>query len=76
MESYKNLGGDSGVVGYEIGQTEIKVQFRDRTIYLYTSQSAGPERVEHMKQLAEAGRGLNSYINLVVKMAYASKRRL
>lgn len=75
METYKNLSGVSGVVGYEIGQAEIKVQFRDRATYLYTYQSAGPGNVEHMKQLAETGRGLNSFIGRVVKNDYATKLR-
>lgn len=29
MEHYKNIGGDSGVAAYEIGQGSITVQFKD-----------------------------------------------
>ncbi len=46
MDRYKNLDGDSGVVGYEIADTSITVGFRDGSIYLYTYQSAGAENIE------------------------------
>ena len=73
MERYKNLGGDSGVVGYEIGDTFIEVQFSDESVYLYDYQSAGSDNIEEMKRLATAGRGLNSFINRAVRKKYASK---
>ena len=46
MERYLDLDGDSGVVGYEIGDTFIRVQF-DRTfkIYTYSYRSTGIDRV-------------------------------
>lgn len=75
MERYRNLGGDSGVVAYEIGDDSIKVQFNDGSLYLYNYQSAGRDNIEHMKKLAIAGEGLNSFINRVVKKGYASKLR-
>jgi hypothetical protein len=40
----------------------------------FTYASAGRDNVEHMKSLAVAGRGLNSYINTHVKHRYASQR--
>ena len=71
MERYLNLDGDSGVVGYEIGDTFIRVQF-DRTlkIYTYSYRSAGVERTECMKQLAKVGSGLNAYIKLNANSLY------
>lgn len=75
MERYRNLGGDSGVVAYELGNTSIKVQFRDGSVYLYTYESAGVSNIEHMKQLAVQGQGLNSFISRVVRKGYASKLR-
>ncbi len=75
MERYANRGGDSNIVAYEIEQSSIKVQFGDGSIYLYTSQSAGAANLEHMKQLAKAGQGLNSFINRVVRKRYASVLR-
>ena len=75
MEPYKNLGGASAVVAYEMGNDFIKVQFRDGWIYTYTHESTGQGNVEHMKTLASAGSGLNSFISTVVKEQYASKSR-
>jgi hypothetical protein len=75
MERYANNGGGSNVVAYEIEQSSIKVQFGDGSTYLYTSQSTGVENLERMKQLAQAGQGLNSYISRVVRKGYASKLR-
>ena len=75
MESYRNLGGNSGVEAYEIGQDFIKVQFSDGAVYMYTYASAGGGNIEQMKQLAANGQGLNSFINTVVRNGYAWKER-
>lgn len=75
MERYKNLGGDSGVVGYEIAEGAITVQFKDGATYLYTTQSAGAGNLAEMQRLAVAGRGLNSFISRVVRKGYARKLR-
>ena len=72
MEHYKNLGGDSGVVAYEIGSDFIKVQFRDGSLYLYNYQSAGQNNIEQMKNLAIGGIGLNGFIKRVVNKSYDS----
>ena len=75
MERYRNFNGDSGIVLFEIDSDSITVRFRDGSIYLYTNQSAGSARIDHMKRLARSGRGLNSFISRVVKNGYARKLR-
>jgi hypothetical protein len=75
MEPYKNLGGDSNVAAYEIASDTIKVQFRDGWIYTYTYQSAGQNKIEQMKTLAQVGQGLNSFIIKNVRKAYATKSK-
>lgn len=71
MESYRNLGGDSGVSAYEIGENYIKVKFHGNyKIYTYSYRKAGRNHVEQMKILARRGSGLNSYINMYVKYLY------
>ena len=75
MKPYENLGGNSGVVTYENGPDFIKVQFSDGSIYRYTYASAGSDNIECMKQLAESGHGLNSFINTNVRNLYAAKER-
>ena len=73
MVRYRNLGGDSGVSAYEIGNDFIKVQFSDGFIYLYSYRKPGSIHVEQMKILAQNGNGLNSYINEKVKYKYEYK---
>ena len=72
MERYRNLGGDSGVVGYEIGSDYIKVKFQSSgKVYVYDYASAGRDSIEHMKALAKNGSGLNAFINKNVKKLYS-----
>lgn len=75
MDQYKNLGGDSGVVGFEIEHDSITVLFRDGWTYVYNYQCTGNQDVERMKVLAVAGQGLNSFISRFIKKRYASKHR-
>lgn len=75
MQRYMNLGGDSGVVAFEVAPGEITVQFRDGWYYLYTSASAGAANIDEMQTLAQTGRGLNSFINQFVRKGYARKWR-
>ena len=73
MQPYKNLGGNSGVSAYEIGDDYIKVEFDDQEAYVYDYEEPGRDHVERMKELAEAGQGLHTYINQYVRERYASK---
>lgn len=75
MERYLNRGGDSGIIGYEIGDDSIIVQFRDNSLYLYNSIRPGQGTVDHMKMLARAGQGLNSYIGRAVRKNFYQKLR-
>lgn len=75
MELYKDIDGDSGVVGYEYGSDYIRIQFSTGAIYLYTCESAGSHNIDHMKVLARNGNGLNAYINTNVRKLYARKER-
>jgi hypothetical protein len=75
MERYKNLGGNSDVIAYEIENESIAVQFNDSAIYLYNYRSAGEVNIEKMKTLAVAGRGLNSFIMKQARKRYAAKLR-
>lgn len=71
MQKYKNLDGDSGVDSFEIGEEYIIVKFtKTLRLYTYSYDSAGRDKVEHMKKLALQGRGLNEYINKFAKFNY------
>jgi len=75
MTTYKNLGGNSGVVAYEIHDLSIVVQFRSgkHTVYIYTEDSVGSNNLSLMKMLAEHGQGLNGFINRYVKYKYSMR---
>lgn len=75
MKSYLNQSGNSGVEAYEIGADYIMVIFSTGKVrnYLYTYNSAGKENVEMMKQLAENGFGLNSFISRYIRNQYERK---
>ena len=58
MQTYKNLGGDSPIIGYEIGSGFIKVWFRGNpTPYRYG------DHVDELSRLAVQGQGLSTFIN-------------
>jgi hypothetical protein len=63
MKLYGNESGDSGVVGYKFDDDSISVRFHDGYVYRYSIERIGREHLEKMKRLAEAGKGLASYIN-------------
>lgn len=74
MQRYARRG-VSNVVSYDVGDDSIKVQFDDRSRYLYTYESAGAANVEEMKNLARQGEGLNDFIKKNVGTRYALKLR-
>jgi hypothetical protein len=73
MQPYGNVGGDSGVVAYAIVPRAIVVEFTNGSIYRYTGRSAGAAAVREMQRLAQAGRGLSTYISQNVREAYAER---
>ncbi len=73
MTPYTNKGGKSGIQSYEIGDDFIKVKFSDGKTYTYDNAITGKENIKTMKELAESGSGLNSFISKVIRKKYASK---
>lgn len=75
MTPYKNLSGHSGIVAYAIFEDAIHVRFRDgdEPNYLYDAASVGPAKLATMKRLAQAGRGLATFISRTVRDAYARR---
>ena len=67
MQRYRNFEGHSGVTAYEVQEDGISVEFNHDTVYLYTYASAGKHIINKMKKLAEAGKGLSTYISRTVK---------
>lgn len=76
MPVYRDVDGDSGVIFYRYGEDWIEVEFQRgiERYYTYTYASAGVGHIEQTKRLADAGDGLNAYINNNVAKRFASKR--
>lgn len=73
MKPYRDWDRDSGVRAYEVGESHIDVQFKDGSIYRYTSNSVGLDNLDRMVTLAKAGEGLNSFINKFVRQKYSAR---
>lgn len=73
FKKYADINDSSRINAYKIGPTYIKVQFVSGNIYMYTFKSAGEDHVKNMWEIAEAGNGLNGYINQFCKETYDSK---
>ena len=60
-------GGKSSVNVVRYTGTTMKIWFRDRggnqATYIYYSKDIGRSNLSRMKELAKAGRGLNSYLH-------------
>ena len=75
MQEYRHVGGETGILAFEIGTDFIRVEFEDHTVYIYTYASAGSFAVERMKELAVKGEGLNTFINKYTRKNYERKER-
>ena len=75
MKRYLNKEGHSGVTGYDSAPGSIAVEFNHDAVYLYTYKSAGKKVIEKMKVLAQAGRGLSTYISRNVRDNFEKKVR-
>lgn len=73
MKRYRNLSNCSGVSAYRIEGDAILVEFTDGGVYEYNATAPGFHHVERMKQFAELGRGLATYINQFVRSNYAKR---
>lgn len=78
MEIYKNLSGQSNIAQYGIGQDYIDIEFKTKNrdgcdTYRYSCSRIDRQDIEHMKQLAIVGRGLNSFIMSHVRKLYDRK---
>ncbi|HCC49055.1 MAG TPA: hypothetical protein DEQ38_13205 [Elusimicrobia bacterium] len=75
MKKYKNLSGKSTVAQFELAKDSVKVRFTNQSVYLYSNQATGMANVTQMKTLAEAGKGLGTFIEAKVKDTFARKVR-
>lgn len=71
MKRYR--GSDSGIAAYAWGPGWIVIRFHRGGTYRYDDRHPGPEHVLEMQRLAEAGEGLNTYVNQHVRDDYAAR---
>ena len=67
MQEYGNQNGNSGIVGFEIGNDYIDVEFKNGGIYRYRETVIGKLAFLNMCAAACIGNGLNAYINQSVR---------
>lgn len=73
MKKYRNSSGRSGVLAFEAGADHIIIKFTSGDTYLYSYKIPGKVHVEKMKELANKGEGLATYINQHVRERYDSR---
>lgn len=76
MKPYRNLSGDSGVVGYEIGRNYIRIRFSSNDDYTYEAGRVGRKHLAELQRRAAAGRGLATYINAHPEVRNGFSRRI
>ena len=65
----------SNVSHYNIEKDGVTIVFANASTYRYTNQSASPENIAKMKQLAQSGKGLDAFIESTVKDRFLRKIR-
>jgi hypothetical protein len=71
---YKSGSPKTGVATYEILDSAIILEFKDRkNRYLYNSVKPGAKHVAAMMELAKSGKGLSTYVNQHVRENYVRK---
>ena len=67
LTPYGNGNGNSGIIGYEIGDGWMEIEYANGGIYTYTEANIGEVNFLKMKVLALEGSGLNAFINKEVR---------
>ena len=75
MTPYRGNPKKHGVLAYDIKQDAIDVEFNSGWSYHFSYEKPGALRVERMKELAESGHGLSTFINKYVRNRFESRRR-
>ena len=75
MRQYGGHSRKHGVLAFEVQPDAIDVEFTSGWVYRFSYEKTGALRVERMKQLAESGHGLSTFINRHVRNRYEFRRR-
>jgi len=66
MTVYKNLSGDPTISSYEISQNQMIIEYTNGSAFLYNQTFSGTLNLFIMKDLAQTGKGLETYIQRFV----------
>ena len=67
LTPYGNGNGNSGIIGYEIGNDWMDIEYANGGIYTYTEKNVGEVNFLKMQVFAMQGSGLNAFINKEVR---------
>lgn len=63
MQPYTDRGGDTTVIGFEDGDDFIRIQYLDGAILEFRVGEVSAAHVMNLRQLAQLGEGLQSYLS-------------
>ncbi len=75
IESYLDLGRETGISRYECGEGFIRIVFRGGATYVWDTRRISLERFRQMHLLASRGDGLSEFINRHVKQLFLRRER-
>ena len=70
MIQYNASNSYANIQSYEITNTEVGILFNTGAVYIYHRHLLGENRYNKIIELAEQGRGLDSYLNKHCKGCY------
>ncbi len=73
MQKYQNLSGKSSIESYELGNNRIIVQYKNGSAFLFNQSYSGTLDLNIMKDLAQTGKGLSTFIQRFVGNGYWSQ---
>lgn len=70
---YINRTNRSNVKEYRPGDTYVVIRFKDDSTYLYSNKLLTEAELTYIKDLADSGSGLNSYLNRLIGRRYTAR---
>lgn len=70
---YINRTNRSNVKEYRIGETFVVIRFKDESTYLYSNSLLTEGELTYIKNLADSGAGLNSYLTRLIGRRYTAR---
>lgn len=62
-KKYRDSKGEAGIISYQYDRGSMRIQFKRGGIYEYRAEKIGPRNLSKMKEFADSGVGLTTFIN-------------